>query len=93
MIYWSVESHLGQVLVAAGRDAVEGRVLAGGEGTQLVGLLLRYLETSGAKNRVDFCFLLISVESGELPLILMLLCWARVMPVAGIAPSRAGSSS
>ena len=40
MIYCSVENHLGQVLVAAGRDAVEGRVLAGGEGTQLVGLLL-----------------------------------------------------
>ena len=84
--------HLGQILVAAGRDTLEGRVLAGGKRTQLVDLLLRYLETSGAKNWVVFCFLLISVESGELPLILML-SQSLVMPVAGIAPSRAGSSS
>ena len=71
---------------------MEGRVLARGKRTELVDLLLRYLETSGAKNWVGFRFLLISVESGELPLILML-SESLVMPVAGIAPSRAGSSS
>ena len=85
------EAHLGQVLVVVGGDAVEGRVLAGREGAELVVLLLGDLETSCAKNRVVFCFLLISVESGELPLILM--PWSWMMPVAGIAPSRAGSSS
>ena len=66
---------------------MEGGVLAGGEGAQL--LVLRDLETSGAKHGVGFVLLLISVQSGELPLT----GWFLATPISEIGGTGAGSCS
>ena len=60
-------------------------VLTWGEGTQH--LLRSHLEASGAKDGIGFYFLLISVQSGELPLIGVF----RPPPISEIGATGAGS--
>ena len=68
-------------------DLPEGGVLAGGEGPAAELVVLRHLEASGPKDRVGFVFLLISVESCELPLIVRF----RAPPISQIGGAGAGS--
>ena len=95
-LHWRRGHHLARLELSSRRhlppagDQLEGRVLAGGEGpagAELLVDLLGDLETPGPQDGVGFDFLLISVESRELPLIVR----ARAAPISQIGGAGAGS--
>ena len=91
-LHWRRGHHLARLelrrrRVPAAADQLERGVLAGGEGAAAELLVLRDLETSGPQHGVGFDFLLISVESRELPLIVR----ARAAPISQIGGAGAGS--
>ena len=93
VLHWRRGHHLAGLELSrrhlpAAVDQLEGRVLAGGEGAASeLGVVLGHLEAPGPQDGVGFDFLLISVESRELPLIVR----GRATPISQIGGAGAGS--